>query len=171
LEKKHVPMPTNSAPPPIPVVKDWPDNDEELLAFGAGQKRPENFWCLKDAFEGTQIFGGTGSGKSSGSGQAIARAFLEANLGGLVLTAKTDEVLTWKTYAKETGRESDLLIVGEDAPYRFNFLRYELQRPGAGAGHTENLVNLFCTVLETAERSKGSSGTSDAYWQLTGRGP
>jgi type IV secretory pathway TraG/TraD family ATPase VirD4 len=149
-----------------PVVKGWPDNNEELLAFGP-DRRPENFWCLKDAFEGVQIFGGTGSGKSSGSGQAIARAFLEANLGGLVLTAKTDEVLTWQGYAKAAGRESDLLIFGEDAPYSFNFLRYELQRPGAGAGHTENLVNLFCTVLETAERSKGSSGAGEAFWQRT----
>ena len=148
--------------------KDWPDNDEELLAFGAGPKKlKENYWCLKDAFEGVQIFGGTGSGKSSGSGQAIARAFLEANLGGLVLTAKTDEVLAWKDYAADAGRESDLLIVAPDQPYRFNFLRYELQRPGAGAGHTENLVNLFCSVLEASERRHGQSGGNDSYWQRT----
>ena len=79
-----------------PSEKDWPDNDEALLELGNqrdGSKRPENFWCLNDAFQGTQILGGTGSGKSSGSGQAIARAFLEANMGGLVLTAKNDEVI------------------------------------------------------------------------------
>ncbi|MCW0219927.1 MAG: hypothetical protein OJI67_16500, partial [Prosthecobacter sp.] len=131
-------------------LKDWPDNDEELIDFSPDSKtkQAENYWHLKDAFEGVQIFGGTGSGKSSGSGQAIARAFMEANLGGLVLTAKTDEVLTWQQYAKETGRESDLLIVEQGAPLKFNFLRYELRRPGIGAGHTENLVNLFCSVLE-----------------------
>jgi hypothetical protein len=150
-------------------VKDWPDNNEELLDFSPDpkNKQPENFWHLKDAFEGVQIFGGTGSGKSSGSGQAIARAFLEANLGGLVLTAKTDEVLAWKQYAKEAGRESDLLIVEQGAPLRFNFLRYELRRPGAGAGHTENLVNLFCSILEAAERKQGQSGGNDSYWQRT----
>jgi hypothetical protein len=157
--------------PPHGGGKDWPDDDECLLKFPAGQAEcPDaNFWCLKDAFEGTQVFGGTGSGKSSGSGQAIARAFLEANLGGLVLTAKTDEVRTWREYAKATGREADLMIFEPGGPYRFNFLRYELKRPGAGAGHTENLVNLFCSVLEAAERKQGQggSGSNDAYWQRT----
>lgn len=148
------------------IQKDWPDNDQELLCFGSSNT-PENFWSLKDAFEGTQIFGATGSGKSSGSGQAIARAFLEANLGGLVLTAKPDEILSWQEYAKATGRESDLLIVDENSPYCFNFLRYEFHRKGAGGGHTENLVNLFCTVLESSERRQGSGGGSDSYWQRT----
>ncbi|SKB01846.1 AAA-like domain-containing protein [Prosthecobacter debontii] len=148
------------------TVKDWPDNDEELLAFGP-KRLAENYWSLGDAFEGLQIFGGTGSGKSSGSGHAVARAMLEANLGGLVLTAKPDEVLNWKTYAKETGREPDLLIVEENSAHRFNFLRYELQRPGVGAGHTENLVNLFCAVMESAEKRQGGSGAQDSYWQRT----
>jgi hypothetical protein len=105
-----------------------------------------------------QILGATGSGKSSGSGQALAKAFMESNLGGLVLTAKNDEVLSWKRFAKAAGRESELLIVGPDSPHRFNFLRYELKRPGTGAGHTENLVNLFCSVLEAAERKQGQGG-------------
>jgi len=149
--------------------KDWPDDDEALLELSPNGETnlPENYWCLNDAFQGSQIFGGTGSGKSSGSGRAIARAFLEANLGGLVLTAKTDEVLAWREYAKMTGREKDLIIVEEGAPYRFNFLRYELKRPGVGAGHTENLVNLFCSVLEAAERKQGQSGSNDSYWQRT----
>jgi len=147
-------------------VKDWPDNDEELLVFGTG-RHAENYWCLRDAFEGVQVFGGTGSGKSSGSGKAIARAFLDANLGGLVLTAKPDEVLAWRDYARAAGRETDLLIVEEGSPHRFNFLRYELQRPGMGAGHTENLVNLFCAVLESSDKKQGSGGTNDGYWQRT----
>ena len=92
---------------------------------------------------------------------------MESNLGGLVLTAKNDEVLSWKRFAKAAGRESELLIVGPDSPHRFNFLRYELKRPGTGAGHTENLVNLFCSVLEAAERKQGQGGGQDAYWQRT----
>src|SRR5215217_1735587 len=126
---RHSPgEPPQSSPP-----RDWPDDDEALLEFGGGRtKQPENYWCLNDAFQGVQVLGGTGSGKSSGSGQAIARAFLEANLGGLVLTAKTDEVFAWQKYAKDTGRAADLLIVDEQAKWRFNFLRYELKRPGVG---------------------------------------
>lgn len=157
-------MTAQKPPATTSAKKDWPDNDEELLAFG-GKRAAKNYWSLADAFEGLQVFGGTGSGKSSGSGQAVARAFLEANLGGLVLTAKPDEVLTWKEYARATGRESDLLIVDEQSPHRFNFLRYELQRGGAGAGHTENLVNLFCAVLESSEKRQGQGGGNDAYWQ------
>ncbi len=163
-------LPLATLPPAKPksALQNWPEDDEALLELSAdGRTRPAaNYWCLKDAFEGVQIFGGTGSGKSSGSGQAIARAFVESNLGGLVLTAKTDEVLSWKRYAKAAGRETDLLIVEPGSPHRFNFLRYELKRPGTGAGHTENLVNLFCSVLEAAERKQGGGG-QDAYWQRT----
>ncbi len=149
--------------------KDWADNDEALLELTSGKNRhlPENRWSLDHAFQGVQVFGGTGSGKSTGSGQAIARAFLDANLGGLVLTAKADEAGVWRQYAKDANRERDLIVVEEGAGYRFNFLRYELKRPGVGAGHTENLVNLFCSVLEASERRNGQSGSSDSYWQRT----
>jgi hypothetical protein len=161
-------LPLAKTPPPKPE-RDWPDNNEALLQFSAEgrPKLPENYWSLNDAFQGVQILGGTGSGKSSGSGQALARAFLDANLGGLVLTAKTDEVFAWKRYAKAACRSDDLLIVDEEAKHCFNFLRYELKRPGAGAGHTENLVNLFCSVLEASERRHGQGGGNDAYWQRT----
>ena len=150
-------------------VQEWPDDDEAILELRhlGGDSMAENFWSLNDAFQGVQILGGTGSGKTSGSGQAIARAFLESNLGGLVLTAKTDEALTWKKYAVDAGREADLLIVEAGGSHRFNFLSYELNRPGAGAGHTENLVNLFCSVLEASERRHIGGGSNDSYWQRT----
>jgi len=49
---------------------------------------------LRDAFEGIHIFGGLGSGKTSGSGQTIAHSFLRSGFGGLVLTAKPGETET-----------------------------------------------------------------------------
>jgi type IV secretory pathway TraG/TraD family ATPase VirD4 len=161
-------LPLTKTPPPKPE-RDWYENNMGLIKFSADGKTflPENYWSLNDAFQGVQILGGTGSGKSSGSGHAIARAFLKANLGGLVLTAKTDEVFAWKKYAKATGRLDDLLIIDAEAKNCFNFLSYELHRPGAGAGHTENLVNLFCSVLETSERRHGQGSGGDAYWQRT----
>ena len=67
-------------------IREWPDDAESILELGE-PSTSENYWTLKDAFEGTQIFGSTGSGKLSGSGKAIALAFLESYLGGLVLTA------------------------------------------------------------------------------------
>jgi len=120
-------------------------------------------WTVRDACEGTQIFGGTGSGKTSGSGAAIAKAFLRAGFGGLVLTAKTDERATWERYAKETGRGSSFVVVSPGEKWRFNFLDYEVRRPGAGAGLTENVVNLFTSVMEVGERRQGQ-GSNDGYW-------
>ena len=110
-----------------------------------------------------QIFGGIGSGKTSGSGKTIAKAFLQMGFGGLVLCAKPDERETWQDYALETGRLDDLVIFDASGASTFNFLNYEMKRPGAGAGYTDNIVRLFITLLEVAERSK-SGGGNDPYW-------
>ncbi len=133
--------------------------DHPLLAFSDG-----DIWTVRDACEGTQIFGGTGSGKTSGSGRALALSFLRAGYGGLVLTVKPDECQLWEEYAEEAGRKDAILRFAPDAPWRFNFLDYELRRPGAGAGFTENLVGLFTQVLEVGDRSSGS-GRKEEYWQ------
>ena len=71
-------------------------------------------WTIADACEGTQIFGAAGSGKTSGSGQAIAKAMLRNGFGGLVLTAKPDERMLWERYAAETGRTESVLVFGID---------------------------------------------------------
>lgn len=119
-------------------------------------------WTIRDACAGTQIFGGIGSGKTSGSGQTIAKSMLRAGFGGLVLTAKPDERATWERYARETGRADSLLIISPESGHGFNFLEYELKRPGGGAGLTENLVQLFTTVLEVGDRQQG--GSNEKYW-------
>ncbi|WP_138995288.1 hypothetical protein [Larkinella sp. C7] len=118
---------------------------------------------LRQFFEGVQIFGGIGSGKTSGSGAAFARAFLKAGFGGLVLCAKKDELATWQRYAEETGRSDSLLIFDASGKHRFPFLQYEIEREGEGAGYTENLVRLFMTVHEAISRRSGT-GSSDPYW-------
>lgn len=126
---------------------------------------PMDSFTVRDACEGVAVFGGTGSGKTSGSGQALARAYLTAGFGGLVLTAKPDERMLWERYARETGREQSLIVFSPEHPHRFNFMEYEINRPGVGAGLTGNLVRLFTHVLEVAERDKG--GRNDSYWQRT----
>jgi NAD(P)-dependent dehydrogenase (short-subunit alcohol dehydrogenase family) len=124
-------------------------------------------WTVRDACEGTAIFGSTGSGKTSGSGQALAKAFLRAGFGGLVLCCKTDEAQLWQRYCRETNRSNSLIIFGPNQPHHFNFLNYELSRPGVGAGHTENLVRLFTTVMEVAEREGGQGGSNQDFWERT----
>lgn len=133
----------------------------------------DDVWTLGDTVEGTLILGATGSGKTSGSGAAIARSYLAAGFGGLVLTAKADERSLWEKYCRETGRLNDLLIFAPDerADLRFNFLDFELNRTGEGAGHTESIVNLFANVLEVVERNSGTDGGrgDESFWRRTNR--
>lgn len=116
---------------------------------------------LQDAFEGIHIFGGLGSGKTSGSGQTLAHAFLRKGFGGLVLTAKPGETELWKRYAQQTGRQ--IILFGPDHDRRFNFIDYELRRPGRGGGIASNLVSLFEEVLEVHTPGKVLGG--DPYWR------
>ena len=121
-------------------------------------------WRVRDAFEGTQIFGATGSGKTSGSGRLLALNLLQHGFGGLVLTAKPDEAARWQAYAEHVGRGADVRLfqVGEQAA--FNFLAYELAHAGRGESLTGNLVELFCTVVEASERRR-QGAANEAYWE------
>lgn len=119
-------------------------------------------WTAHDAYEGTIIFGGNGSGKTSGSGKDIAKAFLRDNFGGLVLTVKADEASRWQSYASETGRASDLVIVQPGLPATLNFLDYEASRPGNGGGLTYELVRILQTAMEGGrERRKADN----PFWE------
>lgn len=133
--------------------------DAALLALS-----PVDLWTVRDACEGVQIFGAPGSGKTSGSGRALALEFLRFGMGGLVLCAKPDEAAVWSRYAAITGRSDDLRIVTPGGPHRFNFLAYEQSRGGVGGGLTENIVSLLVTSAEALERSKGSGG-NEAYFR------
>ncbi|MEM9108475.1 MAG: hypothetical protein AAGC72_00435 [Planctomycetota bacterium] len=124
--------------------------------------QPEDGFRLYDSFEGVQVFGSSGSGKTSGSGAALARAYLSAGFGGLVLTNKVSDKADWLNYLRQTGREDDLLILSPESDLRLNFLEYERSRPGRGAGLTENLVNLFTVLMEASE--KGSGRSSDRFF-------
>lgn len=133
------------------------------LAGGSGG---DDTWRLGDALEGTQIFGSTGSGKTSGSGATLARSFLDpqrGNMGGLVLTAKPDDIENWRRYLADVQRPAnDLVELGPDFPERvFNFLRYESEHGGAGGKLTQNLVSLFVAALSTGE---SAVSRVDPYW-------
>ena len=49
----------------------------------------KDVFTINDAVASVGIFGATGSGKTTGSGAAIARAYLRAGFGMLVLCAKS----------------------------------------------------------------------------------
>lgn len=119
-------------------------------------------WHIKDAFEGTLILGGTGSGKTSGAGATLAKGLLKRGFGGLVLTAKPEELDLWRRRCEETGRSGDLEVFGEGSDHRFNFVTYELQRLADGGVVTESIVDLLITAMESGRRAGG--GMSESYW-------
>lgn len=133
---------------------------------------PQDSWNGRDACEGTAIFGRSGSGKTSGSGAAIARAFLRNGWGGLVLCAKMDEADTWERYAAQTGRSDHVIRVDKSGRYRFNFLEYEMQREALSADVlASNLVATLQSVIEVATRASGLEAGSrgDVFWQKATR--
>jgi hypothetical protein len=148
------PEPAPAATPAAPFPLDMP-----LLRFSA---HPADAWTLRQACEGTVIFGATGSGKTTGSGQAIAKAFLRAGYGGLVLCAKPKEADTWRRYAKETGRERSLIVFDDSGQRRFNFLSYEARQSERLVTH--NLVALFMRVIEATKGRQGQAGES-SFWR------
>lgn len=149
---------TDSAVAPRAMVSRHDLLDAALLQFS-----PDDIWTIRDSFEGVQIFGGIGSGKTSGSGAAIAKAFLRSGYGGLVLCAKPEERELWEKYCAETGRSDDLKIFSEVHELRFNFIDYELNRTGRGGGQTENMVALLSHITEIAEGKQDQQG-GESFW-------
>ena len=95
-----------------------PQYDLDTVLYHFNGKEP---FTIRNACEGIQIFGGIGSGKTSGSGASLAKSFLRNGMGGLVLCAKKDEVDTWKKYAAETGKSSRLIVFDGSGEWRFPF--------------------------------------------------
>jgi len=141
------------------------DDLEGLLNFGFPNSEWD-VWRIRDACEGTVIFGAVGSGKTSGSGSAIARAFLQVGFGGLVMTVKPDEAVRWKRLCQETGRIGDFIHVTPTSGHKLNFLQYEIQRPGERLAVTEDLISLFRTLLDVMSRSKGER-RNEEFWTNT----
>ena len=91
------------------------DLDQPLLALS-----PTDRFTLRDAFNGVHVFGSIGSGKTSGSGKALATAYLRAGFGLLVCISKYEEIELWINYARRNGRAHDLvLFTPEKGAYNF----------------------------------------------------
>lgn len=112
-----------------------------------------NKWTIGDACEGVQIFGGTGSGKTSGSGQSLAKCYLYHGFGGLVLTVKAGDREMWVDYCQKQGRSEDLIIIDGLNHNKFNFLNYLVTE----GYKTVNISKIFLSALQ-----KHNQGD---YWQ------
>lgn len=139
------------------------DLDTPILLFPG---EPESAaWTIRDALNGLLIFGGIGSGKTSGPGRFIALQYLKNDFSGLVMCSKREEVEMWKEYARKTGREKDLCIVepnGNEYCDIFNYL-CKANRP-AGVTLTGNILQVLKTVIE-ANQQRSDRGGDDSFWE------
>jgi TraM recognition site of TraD and TraG len=136
------------------------DLDTPLL-----QLSPYDDFTLRDACQGVCIMGGIGSGKTSGSGKALASAYLTSGMGGLILCAKPEEADLWRQYCNDNGRAGSLLVF-DGIKHGFNFIAYELARQGSEG--LNSVVECLMRVLEIA-RSVSPTQTrgGDTFWEDT----
>lgn len=126
-----------------------------------------DFFTVRDACQGVSIFGGIGSGKTSGSGKALATAYLRAGMGGVVLCAKPEEAALWYGYAHAAGRSHSLLEFNANQG-SFNFIAYELARQGARG--LNSVVECLLRVIEASRLASASSQKGgDVFWEDTTR--
>lgn len=146
--------------PPRPSASRWALS-APLLHFS-----DRDSWTVGDACQGTQIFGSTGCGKSTGPLAEICLAFLNAGFGGIFLTAKPDDRRVYEGYCRRTGREADVMVFGPNEPLRYNPFDAELHRSDAGAGFNESIVSLLSTTVEISDRNQGQGDSEDSsYWK------
>lgn len=132
---------------------------------------PGGEWTVGDAMRGVAVFGGTGSGKTSGSGKTLALKYLNEGWGGLVLCVKTDEAELWQKYCTEAGRGTDMIVFKDGSEYEpgvpmvFNPIDYEMKREGKGAGDPQNITNIFMNIYRMGNRiSGGGDNREERFW-------
>jgi type IV secretory pathway TraG/TraD family ATPase VirD4 len=114
---------------------------------------------------GTLVVGDPGSGKSSALGKHFFCAFARAGCGALCHAIKSDDAETFITWARECGREHDVVVFSEASGLRFDPLAYEWTRAGVrGGGDAESIISYFSTLLTLSHPQSGGSG--ERFWEL-----
>lgn len=160
LQTVQSPVAGNAQPKAIQTSDPW-DEQRSLLHFG---HTTIDRFLVRHSLSGCVILGATGSGKTSGSGSALAQAYLQAGYGALVLCVKPDEAALWQRYAALAGRSEDVILFGSDPRWTFNFLDYEARRPGVGSGLTENLIQLFVEIVSIGNGEVAGGKADDPFW-------
>ena len=114
---------------------------------------------------GTLITGDSGVGKSSTSLRQIISGLMRAGAGGVLHTVKPEDTANYIAYARECGREDDVIVFNEESGLQFDPLAYEWDRKtGRGAGMTEACIDYFSTLLSIGKPHGGSG--ENRFWEL-----
>jgi hypothetical protein len=143
----------------IAPVPQW---DEQTKLIHWKGERGSSDWTIGDSFEGVQVFGDTGSGKSSASAKLLATALLRAGYGGLVLTVKPEDAADWKKLLAENGRADDGIFFSPDSGHCFNFLQYEFDYGKSKPGlESLSAAQILSELVSLAQRG---AGRADDFW-------
>ena len=136
------------------------DLDTPLLKLS-----PKDSFTLRDAVQGILALGGIGSGKTSGTGNAVRQAYLRAGMGGLVMVAKPEEIGDWIKAAKENGRAASVILFDETQGY--SFIDYEFSYHGLDGQGT--VVETLMGVSASADHAAGNgvAGAGEEFWTHT----
>ncbi len=143
-----------------------PQSTNRLLLDLAGQNHPGDAFRLRDSFENVFISGSTGSGKTSGSGYAIASAMLDCEgvsasekIGMLVFLFKKEDHRDWLEWAWEHGREKDVVHIRAGDGDVLNLLeRYQDAEP-------INAVNALMTISKLSATGSNHK-SSELFWEV-----
>jgi hypothetical protein len=158
-----------------PITIDWYEKEQQVIASHGNSvslstpvfmatTAPQDIFTIEDILRGIGILGGTGSGKTSGSGTALANAMLRNGLGGLVQCIKTDEADHWERLAEACGRKRDVIRITPDGLYRFNFLDYECSHQKNAVA--TNVAAYFLEVMGIVDRTSGQPN-KDPFWSTS----
>jgi hypothetical protein len=162
-EEGFKPLPPYDLADHIPIIKLFHKNSKQTDVI-----------TIKETFTGVHIFGATGSGKTSGSGNTFARAMLYNGYGGAVFTVKDDEVNTWMGQGRRTGeytghikaagRDGQAIIFREDSSYTFNPFEYLKRFPKLYK--LDFLVQLVGEIYRINKRAQGKNpgGSKNEFW-------
>ena len=151
------------APRDLPTERERPAADD--LERPVLRLDPHNELTTRDLMANAIVFGRTGSGKTTGSGRALARGILaQPQSGGCVLANKPEDRNDWERLMRDTHRMADFLCFSPRDPLRFNVLDHVYR---VSSGSTQEVVSCLMTVGETLRNGgpRGRGGEDGDFWR------
>jgi len=150
----------------LTVSQKLPRFDPATVIRQLGEGEPP--YTIADASCHLGVFGATGSGKTTGSGEFYAKGYLgsAAEMGMLILCAQPGDAAQWIRWAAETGRGNDVRVFDATGDhYRFNFLDWFSGFAEERAGLTINVVALLEEIITALQQERGTGGGDNLFWE------